>query len=213
MLVVCVVAALLAVMVGAQLLAATSAPAGATLSTGTMLGKTGFQYLGGLRKFAAAALWNRLEPQFHEYGNGKSIDQRTDFLPTMRLVQILDPQFEPSYYVSAFMLDSMGRKSQALDIARDGVKNNPKSGLMRANFAQILLLQDKVKNLPEALTQAQAGIEPGVVWATTDDQYEGYGIFLTVFRRAGLTAAAERMAAAQKALGAQGAGLGIERDE
>ena len=205
--------ALVIVIVAAQGLAAYSAPSQVTVSTGALLGRTGFEYLGGLRKFAAAALWNRLDPQFHEYGNGKSIDQRLDFLPTMRLVQILDPQFQQSYYVAAWMLAQIDRMPQALDIARDGIANNPQAGLMRANYAQLLLQQDKVKNLPEALKQAQAGTAPGATWATADDQFEGYGIFRTVFNLAGDKVSAQKMTEAQKALSTQGAGLGVERDQ
>jgi predicted Zn-dependent protease len=177
-----------------------------------MLGQTGFEYLGGLRKFAAAALWNRLEPQFHQYGGGKPIDQRVEFLPTIRLVQALDPQFEQAYYVSAFMLARLGRMSQALDIAKEGIANNPTSGLMRANYAQLLLMQDKVKNLPQALELAKAGTQPGTTWASLDDQFEGYGIFRTVFDLAGDTAGVRRMNEAQNKLKGQGAGLGIERN-
>jgi hypothetical protein len=206
-------AALAVGIVGAQALATSSAPLGESVSTGTTLGRTGFEYLGGLRKFAAAALWNRLEPQFHEYSNGKSIDQRLDFLPTMRLVQILDPQFEQAFYVSAFMLARIDRMPQAVDIAREGLANNPNSGLMRANYAQLLLMQDKVKNLPEALKQAEAGTGPGISWANEDDRFEGYGIFRTIFGLAGDRAAVEKMSEAQKKMGAQGAGLGVERDE
>jgi tetratricopeptide (TPR) repeat protein len=210
-----VLAALLLVVaiLGAQTLAAVSAPAGATASTGAMLGQTGFEYLGGLRKFAAAALWNRLEPQFHEYGQGKSIDQRVEFLPTMRLVQILDPQFEQSYYVSAFVLARRGRMLQALEIARAGIAHNPKSGLMRANYVQLLLIQDKFKNLPEALKQARVGTQADTLWASGDDQFEGYGIFRAAFKLAADAAAVDRMNAAQEALRARGAGLGVERDE
>jgi tetratricopeptide (TPR) repeat protein len=205
-------ALLLVAIFAAQALAASSAPSGATISTQAMLGQTGFEYLGGVRKFAAAALWNRLEPQFHEYGNGKSIDQRLDFLPTIRLVQMLDPQFEQAYYVSAFVLARYGRTPQALDIAREGIAKNPKAGLMRANYAQLLLMQDKAKNLPEALKQARTGIEPDTTWATIDDKFEGYGIFRTVFNLAGDKAAAQKMTDAQKELNGQGAGLGVERD-
>jgi hypothetical protein len=131
----------------------------------------------------------------------------------MRLVQMLDPQFEQAYYVSAYVLSRYGRKEIALDVARDGIANNPKSGLMRANFAQLLLIQDKVSNLPEALIQANAGAEPDMTWANADDQFEGYGIFRAVFDLAGKTAEAQRMSEAQKKLTQQGAGLGIERDE
>jgi hypothetical protein len=204
---------LLAAIISAQALAAVSAPAGATIATSTMLGQTGFEYLGGLRKFGAAALWNRLEPQFHQYGGGKPIDQRVEFLPTIRLVQTLDPQFEQAYYVSAFMLARLGRMPQALDIAKEGIANNPESGLMRANYAQLLLMQDKVKNLPQALELAKAGTQPGTTWASLDDQFEGYGIFRTVFDLAGDKTASQRMTEAQKKLGGQGAGLGIERDQ
>ncbi len=204
---------LLVAILGAQALAAFSAPRGASVSTGATLGRTGFEYLGGLRKFAAAALWNRLEPQFHEYGNGKSIDQRLEFLPTMRLVQMLDPQFEQAYYVSAFMLSRIGRMPQALEIAREGIEKNPKSGLMRANYAQILIIEDEVKNLPEALKQAEAGTAPGTTWANSDDQFEGYGIFRAVFKLAGDEAAAQKMTEVQKRLSVQDEGLGIERDE
>jgi hypothetical protein len=101
---------------------------------------------------------------------------------------------------------------QALDIAREGIAKNPKAGLMRANYAQLLLMQDKVKNLPEALKQARSGIEPDTTWANIDDKFEGYGIFRTVFNLAGDKAAAQKMTDAQKELNGQGAGLGVERD-
>ena len=208
-----VAVALVVTILAAQGIAAYSAPSEATVSTGALLGRTGFEYLGGLRKFAAAALWNRLEPQFHQYGNGKPINERLDFLPTMRLVQILDPQFQQSYYVASWMLSQIGRMPQALDIARDGIASNPNAGLMRANYAQLLLMQDKVKNLPEALKQARAGTASDTTWETPDDQFEGYGIFRTVFNLAGDKVSAQKMNEAQKALTTQGAGLGVERDQ
>jgi hypothetical protein len=210
---VCLALGLLAAVVGAQALAMVSAPGGTTVQTGTMLGQTGFEYLGGLRKFGAAVLWNRLDPQFHEYDVGGSIDKRIDFLPTMRLVQLLDPQFEQSYYVSAFMLARNNRMQKGLEVAREGVAKNPNAGLMRASYAQLLVMQDKVKNLPEALKQAEAGAGPGATWANVDDKFEGYGIFRNVFRLAGDTVEAARMTTEQQAMKAQGAGLGVERDE
>ncbi len=206
-----VAAGLLLAVFAAQALGAVSAPQGATLSTQSMLGQTGFEYLGGVRKFAAAVLWNRLEPQFHEYGVG-SVDQRLEFLPTMHMVLALDPQFQQAYYVSAFMLARNGRMPQALALAREGIANNPKAGLMRASYAQLLLMEDKAKNLPQAIEQARLGTEPDTTWASPDDKFEGYGIFRTVFTLAGDKAAAQRMQDAQNELSGQGAGLGVERD-
>ena len=204
--------ALVVVLLGAQALAIYSAPPEPVAPTGAMLGHTGFEYLGGVRKFVAATLWNRLEPQFHQYGDGRPIDQRLEFLPTMRLVQTLDPQFEQAYYNAAFLLARLGKYDQALGIAREGIANNPDSGLLLANYAQILMMQDPEKNLPEMVKQAEKGVAPTTTWANADDQFEGYGIFRAVFRLAGDTAAAEMMTEAQKRLAEQGAKLGAERD-
>jgi len=204
--------ALVVVLLGAQALAAFSAPALPTASTGATLGRTGFEYIGGLRKFAAASLWNRLEPQFHQYGEGKSIDQRLEFLPTMRLVQLLDPQFEQAYYVAAFMLARLGRFDTALEVARDGVANNPKSGILRSNYAQILLMQDPVKNLQEMLAQTEAGLSPDATWSNTSDQFEGYGTFATVLKLAGRNAEAAALSAKQKIMKEQDATIGTEQE-
>ena len=83
---------LVAVILGGQALAGIAAPAGAAASTGRVLGQTGFAYIGGLRTFAAAVLWNRLEPLWHGYYSTRPVEEVVQFLPTMRLVQILDPQ-------------------------------------------------------------------------------------------------------------------------
>jgi len=208
-----VVVALVVVLFAGQALAASSAPAGGIASTGRVMGQTGFAYLGGLRTFAAAVLWNRLEPLFHGYYQGREVSQLKEFLPTMRLVQALDPQFEQAYYNAAWIVARRGRVDDALEIAREGVANNPNSGLLRANLVQILLVQDKQKNLPEAYKLAVAGIKPGVYWANGDDQYEGYGIFRTVFKLKNETATVDAINAALKKLNAAGAQPGREDNQ
>jgi len=102
-------AALVAVLVAGQALAAISAPAGGVASTGRLIGQTGFAYLGGLRTFAAAVLWARLEPLFHGYYDDRQVKELDEFLPTMRLVQTLDPQFEQAYYNAAWILARRGK--------------------------------------------------------------------------------------------------------
>ena len=204
---------LFGIILGAQALAAASAPPGRTASTGRLLGQTGFAYLGGLRTFAAAVLWNRLEPQFHQYGQGKAVDQRLEFMPATRIVQLLDPQFQQAYYVSAWVLAKRGRFDDAIAIARDGIRNNPNAGLMRANLVQVLMLQDKKKNLPRMLEESKAGLREGMTWASLDDQYEGYGVFRAVFELAGDTVTAERLKQAQQDLANLGAAIGVDRDQ
>lgn len=206
-------ALLVIVLLGGQALTSASAPPGGLASTGRVVGQTSFAYLGGLRTFAAAVLWNRLEPLFHGYYGDRSVDALVQFLPTMRLVQILDPQFEQSYYNSSFILARRDMVDEALTIAREGIKNNPRSGLLLANYAQLLLMQDKQANLPEMLRLADRGVQPDILWANTDDQFEGYGIFRTVYNLAGNQHMVDALRNAQDILTKQGAGLGIERDE
>lgn len=202
---VAIVVALLVALVAGQGIAAAFAPAGGIASTGRVLGKTSFAYLGGLRTFAAAILWNHLEPVYDGYYSNKNVDQVVEFLPTMRLVQLLDPQFEQSYYNSSFIIARRGGMDEALLIARDGIKHNPDSGLLLGNLTQLLLMQDKHGNLPEMVGLAERGMLPATHWATAEDQFEGYGIFRTVFDLAGDKPNAEKLRRAQAALSAQGA--------
>ena len=53
--------------VGAQALAAVSAPPVGQLSQSKVVGAAGFAYLGGLRVLGAGLLYSRLDPQFHQY--------------------------------------------------------------------------------------------------------------------------------------------------
>lgn len=194
-------ALLLVVLLGGQGLAAATVPAGGIASTGRVLGQTSYAYLGGLRTFAAAVLWNRLDPIFDSYyGSTRHVKDLVEFLPTMRLVQILDPQFEQAYYNSVYILARRDKWDEALAIADEGIRNNPKSGLLRANKAQILMLQDKKANLPTMLELARRGVQPDIRWANSDDQFEGYGIFRAVFRIAGDQAMVDALNRAQDSL-------------
>jgi len=169
------------VLIAGQALAAVSAPSGGVASTGRLIGQTGFAYLGGLRTFAAAVLWARLEPLFHGYYDSGQVKELDEFLPTMRLVQTLDPQFEQAYYNAAWILARRGNMDEALTIAREGIANNPSSGLLRANYVELLLLDDTSTHLDEALANAVFGLSSDARWANYDDQFEGYAVFRTVY--------------------------------
>jgi len=205
--------ALVIVLLAGQALAASSAPVGSVASTGRVIGQTGFAYLGGLRTFAAAVLWNRLEPIFHGYYGGRDLSRLPEFLPTMRLVQTLDPQFEQVYYNAAWFLYRRGRMDEALKIAREGIANNPRSGLLHANYVQMLMIDDKVGNLETAYKSAVFGVGPNAIWMSADDQFEGYGIFRTVFKLKGDQATVDKINQTQANLRSQGAQPGRERDK
>lgn len=207
-----VVVLLIGVLLGAQALANANAPAGGVAATGRLIGQTGFAYLGGLRTFVAAVLWNRLDPQFDEYYQGGFDKQFAVFLPTIRLIIALDPQFEQAYYVTSYWLERTGRVQQAMDLAKEGLAKNPTSGLLTANLAQLLFIHAKDTNKAQLLELATRGISPEVKWANSDDQFEGYGIFRAIFHWAGDTAAVDAIRSAQKVLQNNGAAPGVSID-
>lgn len=203
---------LVAILITGQALAAVSAPAGGVASTGRLIGQTGFAYLGGLRTFAAAVLWARLEPLFHGYYEGGQVKELDEFLPTMRLVQTLDPQFEQAYYNAAWILARRGNIDEALSIAREGIASNPSSGLLRANYVELLILDDKAAHLDEARTNALFGLSADASWANVDDQFEGYAVFRTVFALKGDQPMVDKINAALDRMSADGA-VSVQDDD
>lgn len=180
-----IAAVLIVVMFAGSALASASQPAGGYASTGRLLGKTSFAFLGGLRTFTAAVLWNRLEPQFDEYYANKKLSEQVQLLPTMRVVTLLDPQFPQAYYNASFIIAIRGDQAGGLRIAQEGIDNNPKAGILRANIIQILMIQDRKANLSACLEQARIGLQPDMFWQNADDQFEGYATFRTVYDLAG----------------------------
>lgn len=210
------VALCLCVIIGAQALAAASAPTALQLSQSRVIGQAGFAYLGGLRMMAAGMLYQRLDPQYHQYLADKRIQDRVDLLPTIRIIQALNPQLEQPYYYVSFILVLRGKTADALALAKQGVENNPTSGLLRASYVQLLMMQDKKGNLPEMLRQTRIGLGSTATYNSLDDQFEAYGIFRSVYELAGdkqmvatLNAEQGRLTAAgAKSAGTGGSGFG-----
>jgi hypothetical protein len=199
----------LCVIIGAQALATAVAPKSVQLSQSRVIGQAGFAYLGGLRMMGAGMLYQRLDPQFHQYlGGDKHIENRIDLLPTIRIIQMLNPQLEQPYYYVSFILALRGRMGDALALAKQGVENNPTSGLLRASYAQLLMMQDKKANLPEMLRQCRIGLGSTATYTSQDDQFESYGVFRSVYELAGDRQMVAKLEAEQKRLGAEGASSG-----
>jgi hypothetical protein len=96
--------------------------------------------------------------------------------------------------------------ADAVALAREGIQNNPTSGLLRSNYIQVLQVQDKKKNLPLMLEQARAGLQPNTTFTSAADQFEAYGVFRTVFAQAGDKAGVDAMNQAQKLIDQQNPG-------
>jgi hypothetical protein len=190
----------LALIVGAQFLAVAFAPPVSQTSQSAIIGQAGFAYLGGLRMMGAGLLMARVDPQFHQYGQTAHFQDRLDLLPTIRLVQLLNPQLEQPYYDVSYVLMVRGKKADALALAKEGIVNNPTSGLLRANYAQLLFIENKHKNLALMLEQAKVGLSPSATYSSIDDEFESYGVFRTVYVLAGDKAMAAEVDTAQKKL-------------
>ncbi|HEY5432252.1 MAG TPA: hypothetical protein VIL06_02455 [Coriobacteriia bacterium] len=182
----------LVLVVGGQALADVAAPDvpnGAL--TGQAMGRAGFAYLTGLRQFAAALLWNRLEPQMHEYYGGAGLGKMGFMLPSIKAIVSLDPQFVEAYYVAPEILIDSGqqpgvtpdeaaaRLQAGLDLAKEGAENNPKSGIALSSYAELLFTRGK--DLPAALPYALASLKPDVIWRTDEEQWDQYALLRDIF--------------------------------
>ena len=188
-----VVLALLVVLGGQTLAdrAAPEAPNGAL--TGQAMGRAGFAYLTGLRKFAAAFLWNRLEPQMHEYYGEVGLGKMTFMLPSIKAIVTLDPQFVEAFYVAPQILIDSGvlpgvpsavaaaRLEAALDLAKEGAVNNPKSGIAVTSYAELLLT--RAKDPTAALAYAERAMAPDMVWRTDEEQWDAMAVLKAVFEK------------------------------
>jgi hypothetical protein len=186
--IVLIAAGLVLVLAAQSFLPAAVVPAGSG-DTGKVLGQTGFAYLGGLRTLVAALLWDRLDPQFHEYYGG-SLQDSTYMMPTLRLVTWLDPQFIQAYYIAQWVVARRGDVPEALALTREGLAANPRSGLLRASYAQMLFLF--AKDQKGAHDWAARSMASDATWASDDEKFQGYAILRTILKLTGDKPLADR---------------------
>jgi tetratricopeptide (TPR) repeat protein len=167
-----------------QAVADATVPTRAGAQTGAAFGRAGFAYLTGLRRFAALLLWNRLEPQFHEYYLGQPLKYQTFLLPNMNMVLLLDPQFIQAYYMAPWIVRDNGRAEDAIVIAREGVAANPDSGLLHTSLAQILYLEKRDET--ESVRQADLAMRPNQLWADATEQWQALKVLADIYAHAGL---------------------------
>lgn len=177
------VAVLLVLVLAGQSLADALLADASFTTTGQAMGRAGFAYLTGIRTFAAAVIWNRIDPIYHEYYGGRPLNDQTQSLPMIKLVTVLAPDFEDAYNVGAWIVVQRGLVDEGVQLAREGVDNNPASGLLRTNYAQVLWL---FADDPEAaLEQAEIAFSDEVVWRDPIEQHDSYAILRSLFEQNG----------------------------
>lgn len=164
---------------------------GAQSSTATVaaVGRASTSYLTGIRTYAAAVLWNRIEPLLHGYYDGVPLTEQRYMLSTIALVEWLSPTFAPAYYIGPWILIGNGKVAEGMAMAKAGVENAPDSGMCRQSYAQLLVL--KSNDLKGAVVQAKAALGPTIQWADATEQVNAYASLEQIFRQAGETAQAD----------------------
>jgi hypothetical protein len=104
-------------------------------------------------------------------------------LPTIKIITMLAPDFEDAYNVGAWIVAERGLVDEAVGLARQGAENNPRSGLLATNYAQILwhFAEDR----EAALAQAEIAFGDDMQWRNGFEQHDSYAILRTLFKTYG----------------------------
>lgn len=177
------IAVFLSIALGGQALADTLVPTASGEATGQAVGQAASSYLTGIRRYAAAALWNRLDPLLHGYYNGVELGEQRYMLSTIVAVQALDPNAVLSYDVGPWILVQNDRVDDGIAMAKRGVENNPKAGLLRVDLAQLLELYGH--DTEGAVGQGLAVLDGDMTWTSVTEEHNGYSMLGAIFRQAG----------------------------
>jgi len=177
------IAVCLVLALGGQALADSLVPEASGAETNRAVGRAATSYLTGLRTYAAAALWNRIDSLLHNYYSGVSLEDQRYMLSTIAAVQALDEHFIQSYYVGAWLLVNNDRVDEGIDMAERGVEANPRSGLLYENLAQVQMLF--ADDIDAAVKAAERALEPDIEWTDVTEEHNAYPILGAVFRAGG----------------------------
>jgi tetratricopeptide (TPR) repeat protein len=179
------VALLLVVLLGGQALADAMVPEASAADTDRAVGRAASAYLSGIKTFAAAILWNRLDVLHHGYYANVSLAEQRYLLSSVAMVQALDPKAVQSYYVGSWVLIQNDRVDDGIDMARRGVEHNPQAGILLMNYAQLLMLY--ADDLDGAVAVAQDALDrkDELQWTDITEEHNAWPIIGAIFRAAG----------------------------
>ena len=149
------------------------------------MGRAASSYLTGIKRYAAAALWNRLDPLLHGYYHDVSLKDQRYALSTIAAVQALDPQAAQSYPIGAWILIQNDRVEDGMAMMRRGVDANPRSGVVVASYSQYLSIYGDDDDLAEAVRFGELALDPSMEWADHTEQINSYAAIVHVFIEGG----------------------------
>jgi tetratricopeptide (TPR) repeat protein len=173
----------LVVALGGQALADAVVPEADASVTNRAVGRATLSYVTGLRTFAAAVLWVRMDPILHNYYDDVDLANQRYMLSTIAVVQVLDPHLSQPYYVGSWILVRNDRVDDAIEMAERGVAENPKAGILWVNLGQ--LRQFYRNDLPGAVEAAQQALADDMQWTDDVERHNAFPIMGAIFRKAG----------------------------
>jgi hypothetical protein len=158
---------------------------GVQSSTATVaaVGRASTSYLTGIRVYAAAALWNRIDPLLHGYYEDVPLKDQRYILSTIAFVEWLSPTYPQAYYVGPWILVRNGKVAEGMAMAKRGVEQAPDSGMCRLSYAQLLVVQNG--DLAGAVEQGEAALGPTIQWSDATEQLNAYAAIEHIFLDAG----------------------------
>lgn len=153
------------------------------VATNRAIGRAASSYLSGLKTFAAAALWNRMEPVFHNYYGGVALEDQRYMLTTIAAVQALDPHAVQSFYIGSWVLAQNDRLEEGIAMAERGVEANPRAGILRVGLAQMRMLMKD--DLDGAVEMAERALADDTLWTDPIEQANAYLAMRAIFESAG----------------------------
>ena len=175
----------LALALGGQAVADSQVPEASAAATGQAVGRAASSYLSGIRTFAAAILWNRIDVVYHGYYRDVGLSDQRFILSTIAIVQAIDPSAVQSYYIGSWVLVRNERVADGLAMAERGVEHNPEAGILRANAAQLRMLYGE--DLAGAVEMAETILDrkEEMVWTDVVEEHNAWPILGAIFRAAG----------------------------
>jgi hypothetical protein len=179
------IALCLALALGGQAMADSLVPEASGADTGRAVGRAASSYLAGIRTFAAAALWNRLDVLSHGYYENVGLTEQRYILSTIAVVQELDPSAVQSFYIGSWILVRNDRVAEGLAMAERGVERNPDAGILRTSLAQLRMLYEDDLDGAAEIGQTVLARAEEMVWLDAEEEYAGYAILRAIFEKAG----------------------------
>jgi tetratricopeptide (TPR) repeat protein len=109
-------------------------------------------FLGGIRQYLAYTLYIKSDKLYHSYfGDEKS---KSELVSYLMLISMMDPNYVDAFFEGAGLMYELGRKDEAIEFNRRGIRANPQSADLYFSLGDIYIAEGKFEEAREALEKA-----------------------------------------------------------